>query len=434
LSRLNINKPADFAALTASAVGSVLNAFNKDTTEWNIEEASYTAGTKKSKPVKFHIFESISDYQAALSRVVDRGGRRVADLDFPYVDGKSTDDLGKKGEEFQLEVIFHGLAYRNGLIALMKALNDPVPGELIHPVRGPVRCKMRDYELVHSHEMTNAVQLNLQMTTHDFDAAGFGVEVITVKTKLQKAIEALAKVGAVIAAVRQAVAIISGLRASIIAKIQEFQAAITGFIVDANAIFNDGVSIDIQGALPVQQGGLVQVRSASNAGSTAQTAGVGGTSVLAGGYVRVGSRFTTVVTAQDPLANIPVELLGDQAKKAISVLRMTKQMDVLRQQLNEIISDMSAAAAGQGCLVLHDQIMQLKQLAISAQEVLEQGIRSSNSRIINYTVPHIMSIREAAFHNGLPVDEAGQILLMNPQLQSTNYIAKDTVLLVPVST
>ena len=72
-------------------------------------------------------------------------------------------------------------------------------------------------------------------------------------------------------------------------------------------------------------------------------------------------------------------------------------------------------------------------MAVACQEVLQAGIASSRARLNTYTLPRLMSVREVAFANGLTPNEGEEIEIMNPALESANYIPKGTVLKIPVN-
>ncbi len=103
--KLNINKALDFATLTNSiASDAALQALQIDRQYWLLTEGSYKGGGKDGQRVVFHVMTSVLDYNGAVARVVDKGGRRKAKIGFPYVDGQTTDDLGRKAENFEVDI------------------------------------------------------------------------------------------------------------------------------------------------------------------------------------------------------------------------------------------------------------------------------------------------------------------------------------------
>ncbi len=462
MSKFDFNKEADFAIATMSASTALLSAFARDQTTWSISEGSYRGGRKNSQAVLFHVFKSKTPYQAGLSRIADQGGRRFARLPFPYVDGQTTDDLGRRGEDFDVEIVLHGTNYKQAMNRLMREFNDPIPGTLEHPVNGTLRAKAIDWSRVHEASTKQAVMITVKFTEHNFDTAAFGNVLfgVTTKSALQAAIAALQKIGAVIAAIRQIVGLIQGAILAIRQKLQELYSMFQNLLVDSASSF--GLSDnDLAAILPINQGGVVApVAGGRTAGgvnpnadpgqfganaTTTSTSGVGGTSITTGGFVRVSTRFTTVVAPSDPFANLPIDLLGDVARQAIEQTQLTRRADVMRQMANEINADIDAAIedtkqaslisagrASAAVVTLTDSKISILESCSSMAQVLKSGSGSGRPAIINYTVPRAMSIREAAFLNGLTAQDGADISLLNAFLESTNQIEKDTVLRIPV--
>jgi len=69
--------------------------------------------------------------------VENTGGRQVVHHEFPFSEGLPfTEDLGKKGRAFQVEGYVVGPDYEAARDALQAALEQPGPGELVHPYLG----------------------------------------------------------------------------------------------------------------------------------------------------------------------------------------------------------------------------------------------------------------------------------------------------------
>ena len=459
MSKLDFNKPVDFAIATMSASTELLNAFARDQTQWAISEGSYRGGRQGARTVLFHVFKSKATYQAGLSKITDDGGRRVARLPYPYTDGQTTDDLGRRGEDFSVEVIIHGVNYKAGMARLMREFNDPIPGTLEHPVHGTLRAKAIDWSRVHEANTKQAVLITVKFTEHNFETVDFAkfADIPTTRTELQSAISALQAVGAALTALRQVINFAQGVVVAIRQKIAEFYSLYQSLLVDTAAAF--GLSgPDLAAILPINQGGVVAPPSAGRTAggvnpnadplefgtSNTSTAGTGGTAITAGGFVRVSTRFTTIVQPADPFANLPIDLLGDVARRAIEQTQLTRQAEVMRSMADEISADVDAAieraktitvinvgriAAAVEALV-GSKLSLLSACAALAQ-VLKSGGANGRPVIVNYRVTRNMSIREAAFLNGLTPQDGADIALLNPELESTNEIAKDTVLKIP---
>jgi hypothetical protein len=463
VSKFDFNKPTDFAIATMSASTELLNAFARDQTRWEITEGSYKGGRKTSRNVLFHVFKSKTDgYQAGLPRISDTGGRRTAKLASPYRDGQTTDDLGARGEDFDLEIILHGVTYKAAMNRLLREFNDPIPGTLYHPVRGALRCKATDWNLTHEAVTKQAVMIRVQFTEHNYDTAIFvdrSVAIPSTKNALQQALSALRAIGAAIAALRALVNFVQSSVTAIRQKLQEFYTAYQNLIADAASAFGL-TGADVSAALSINQGGNL----APNAGgrtaggvnpdadpgqfgadaSLSASAGAGGISTSTGGFVLVSERFTTVVAPADPFANLPIGLLGDVARAAIEQNQLQRLSDVMRQMADEILDDLDAAieatkasalaAIGRAAatvVTLTDTKIAVLEACAANASLLRSGSANGRPQIINYEVPRAMSIREAAFLNGLTAQDGADISILNPTLDSVNEIDADTILLVP---
>lgn len=86
--------------------------------EQNLQDASF-------KGVRF---------DCVMTREVDE--RDVAEYLYPYRDGGVTEDLGRGLRRMDLVAVLWGDDYDNRLQALLQKLEEPGPGELIHPIYG----------------------------------------------------------------------------------------------------------------------------------------------------------------------------------------------------------------------------------------------------------------------------------------------------------
>jgi prophage DNA circulation protein len=137
----------------------------------------------------------------------DIEGRRKVKIELPYVDGQTTDDLGRKGATFELEIVMYGPLYQNGLIDFMTEINRPEPGTLLHPVRGAVRCGLDEIVSVHSHDYRHCVRMQVRFVEHNFQVSKFGTRFRNkgIANALAGAVVAVQAVGTAIQAVRGAV-------------------------------------------------------------------------------------------------------------------------------------------------------------------------------------------------------------------------------------
>lgn len=387
----------------------------QDPAKWDIVEASFISNTTiqnnpGAKPVKFLIFESVESYQAGLSQITDTGGRRKVKFQYPYRDGQTTDDLGKRPEDYEAQVIFHGAGYKDGLEAFLAEVNQPSPGVLRHPVRGDLSCALEEYEITHSADSRKSCALRVRFIEHTFNLNISQDPTLgqrTVKSTLLSALSAVKSIGTVIDRVRAAVFSVRSLKNSIIQFGLEYQFAYTRNLQSLNFTYNDSGSADLPGLLPVTQGGTLDANGQPQTTAPA-----------------------IVASPFDPFANIPV---GDTALfQAVATQQAIQNTNALRVQVENIIALLSGAEGGQGALIYRAEILALKQSAVDMQNVLETGIASSRARIVAFTVPRPMSVREIAFEVGLDVQRSYEIELLNPFILSCNWIDSGTMLQVPV--
>jgi hypothetical protein len=143
--------------------------------------------------------------------------------------------------------------------------------------------------------------------------------------------------------------------------------------------------------------------------------------------------FSSVASPNDPYANISI---GQQSTSANSVTatQAIQTVNGLRDQVNTIIAMYDSEPTGQAPLQYYNDILSLKNSAILIQAALENAISSSNTNVINYVTPRLMTLREIAFANQLSIDRVIDIEILNSQtLLSTNYIQGGTTVLVPSS-
>lgn len=404
----DLNDPLDFARATMGTAGQVLQAFGRSPDEWDILEASYI-GPDGDETV-FHVFESKQVYQAAVPQVTDEGGRRKVKYMYPYRDGQTTEDLGRKPETIDLDVVLFGKNYRTILNQFLVELNKPLPGILIHPVRGRIQCGMEDYRLVHKHDARNAVNIQLTMIEHNFSIVSFETlsEDKSFNSAISRALEAFENIEAAIVQVSAAISFVQSQKNIIIGALEEFKGNYANTLSKVNSTFNTSGSLDIPTLLPVNEGGLLD--SDGN---------------------QVTDTFPLVASPSDPFASTPIDDLTSTALlQTLATEEAVNEVNARRQEISDIIELMSV---DEGAVELHGEITDLLNDAKLLQDALERGVASSKSLVVDYTTPRLMTIREVAFASGVSLNEVQTIEILNPELLSVNYIPKQTTLKVPSS-
>lgn len=92
-------------------------------------------------------------------RTRDHGERSVVEHEYPYRDGSEIEDMGRKARRISITAVVWGPAYEAALEKLGKALDERGPGELVHPVFGPVRAQVLSWDIPHEAERPNYAEL-----------------------------------------------------------------------------------------------------------------------------------------------------------------------------------------------------------------------------------------------------------------------------------
>lgn len=401
--KLNLNNPIDFARLTQSTGAGILQQLTGLGGEnWDIDEASY--GHAGSAQVLFHVFKSSVDFDAAVSQVQDNGGRRKVQFAFPYIDGQSTDDLGRKGEAFDIDILIHGKNYRRAYDNLIREFNDPRPGTLNHPVRGGLPVAVLEWTVTHEEKSRNAVALRVRFIEHTFDVSFQRAESkpSTVKQALASAIAFFAKIDNVLTKIQSNIFVAQNFKSIATSSVQGYKDSYTDNLVRLNRTFNSSDTDDIPALLPTASG-------------------------------ETQTEFEVAISPNDPFAGVPIGEIESSTITAFAAQQAVDSLKVLRETLNETLDVLSSANGGQGQLLFYEESLDLKRSSVSIQEVLEIGLQSSNARVISYETPRDMSLREICFANGLDVDRAFELEILNSSMLSTNHLPKGTQLKVPVS-
>lgn len=418
MSRFDLNNPIDFAKATVGSTAGILQNFlGKDPADWDIVEGSYKANdpspaARTSKPVLFHIFKSQSQYQAALGKLTDQGGRRKVKYVFPYTDGQTTDDTGRKPITITVDGLIFGNNYKVGLQQLLNEILKPFPGTLLHPVMGTFTVALEDYELIHGPENNKAVIIRMVFTEHNFSIGQFGTQKLgsaTTTSALSKALAFFGSVQATLTKVSGAIGFATSLKAQITGAIQAFSAQLGAVLGNINLSFNGANASDIPTLLPVSIGGNLNQ-------STGQ---------------KVGTTFQTVASPSDPFQQASL-LAQANTVVALTPTQILQQVNGARDQANAVIALMASGNGGLGELQFYDDIITIKTAMNDLQDALEIAIANSKATIVNFVTPRIMSLREVAFANNLNPDRVTDILTLNSAIiLSSNYIDAGVTLQVP---
>jgi len=453
-SPLDLSKAADFALATGSGVAAIAQLFGKKPGEWDINEAMYNW-------VPFHVFESKVGYGGALPSIKDSGGRRLAKFQFPYRDGQTTDDLGRTPETFQVEAVLFGESYTNGLRELFAELQDPIPGTLVHPVRGIVRCKMQDYELTHSHDQRRAVGLRITFVEHNFTLASYGkfVPFANFKSVLADVLSVFNAIQSTVNKIKAAINLINTVKNIIEELYEEYQAAFLDTAISINTVFNQGESLDIPSLTPVNVGGvfddsgtLVSQRfpTAVNPAdpyrfipiTTIQAAIAANEALFATQINESVGQLEGTTDPQQAAAAIGLQSLAS-VSAAVAAIVVSNKVNSTRILAENLILSLSAitfefprletlGTDSDGALEYHNDILDLKRSVILLQKAYELGAQQANIGVRRVTTRRSQSIRELAFEYGIDPERTLEIDLLNPELLSTNHLPEGTEVFIPL--
>jgi DNA circularisation protein len=401
----DLNNAAQFAAATQSTFASpllraqiLLNEI-RGVSKWQIQEAAYGVPpfVKDVNPVRFHIFKKPDVFNAGLSQVSDTGGRRKAIYQFPYVDGQTTDDLGRSGETWSFDVIFFGPNYLQGWQNLYNQLLKSTSGTLIHPVRGAFTAVPKSWTFTHESATRQALLMRIDFIEHNFNI-GSPTSNPVAQTPLSFINTALNKISNLVSAINQ---IQTEINATIQVK-NEITAIvndlITGYkttLINFNLTFNNGSPINVPGAVP-----------------TTTSTTISPVAVPANNpFYNNQATNPNIAQAQSYTTQQAIKASNDYSAQVTSAIQTYKDNGLELSQ--------------------YQSIFDIQGTAIALQNVLQSGLQNSQPTVLNYTLPVIMSLREVAFANGLEPDDMASILNLNPDLDSTNSIDAGTVLQVP---
>lgn len=401
----DLNTVEGFQSLVGGAVGGASTVLQQLTgaiaSNWDIQESSYG---HNGNQILFHIFKTAADFDAAVDSVQDTGGHRKIPIVFPYQDGQSTDDLGRKGEIFDFNILIFGPQYKDQYKKLLKELDNPTPGTLFHPVRGKLTVAAEDWIVTHASDKKQAVALRVRFIEHSFSVDYSTIPVSkNVPSALTSAIGFLGSISSALTAIQSIEFVAANTTALVTSLFNGYLSGYTAVLSQLNLTFNSSGSSSVPGLNPTVAGQDPTVFGVASSPSNAFS-GTGGVNSTQG---------STQLTAA---------LASQQAVDMVSALRT---------QLETSIEEIEASENGQGALIYFDQILLLKQSANAMQSVLELGLQTSSNTVITYKTPRDMSVREVCFANGLSPDNSYDIEVLNPNLLSLNLIAAGTIVQVP---
>lgn len=94
----------------------------------------------------------------------DEISRGVIVNEYPYVDGGSTEDMGRNARTMSMVAVFYGIDYEIQLQQFIEAIDTPGSGELVHPVFGSIKAQFQRASLPHEASQPNQTRVTLEFT------------------------------------------------------------------------------------------------------------------------------------------------------------------------------------------------------------------------------------------------------------------------------
>lgn len=92
----------------------------------------------------------------------DQGGKDVAVLRRPYVNGGELNDMGNEPDAFDVQALLRGDNYEAQLADLLRALKVTGPGELVHPIHGSKMVAAVRWSIDHKAEARDECEVSIK--------------------------------------------------------------------------------------------------------------------------------------------------------------------------------------------------------------------------------------------------------------------------------
>jgi prophage DNA circulation protein len=90
--------------------------------------------------------------------------RAIVQHEYPYRDGAEIEDMGRRPRKVTVRAVFWGEDYEDAVTDLIKALDTPGKGELIHPVFGSLTVACPSYRVDHHEDHPDYAEMELVFT------------------------------------------------------------------------------------------------------------------------------------------------------------------------------------------------------------------------------------------------------------------------------
>lgn len=354
----------------------------------------------------------------AIDQISDSAGRRIAVYEYPYLDGQALDDLGRRGERFTFNIKFFGSNYQ----VIFKHFIDVVvnsngQGTLTHPVRGAIKCRFQEYEFIHRYDEWNAVTIKatfLEDNTGQIQSANLTAASSNsiLRSALSTAVNIIATATNTLFALKALLSLPTTIYNALNLRIKSINDAVSSFLAQLASTYSTDSQLQLL---------------AFNFSTVS-----GGLSGINGGTTTNGSKIPPVYQVgftQTEQNTINAHLASFINSNQVSSQQAIYTANTIRSTISTAIIEVETQLGNNA----FDLVLLYRQLAVSIQVTTQNCISSTQPTIKVYNVPYLMSLRKAAFLNGLTSDRQNDIEELNPYLASVNYVPENTILLVPAS-
>jgi hypothetical protein len=395
---------------------------------WNLSRGVYTDNVTQNSVVFFYeqkTSDSPKTQSTAIDQISDSGGRRLAVYEYPYKDGQAVDDLGRKGETLTFNIKFYGLNYQTKFQQFINVVvNSKNQGTIIHPVRGAITVRFREYEFMHRNEEWNAVTIKAIFVEDNSNS---------LQTNQQNS-------ATPDSAIRSSLQTLSNLQSQISSAISSVTAALSKPGSIQSSLQSTLITLTAQGSrLIAQLGASFSTDTSLNLILSQASNLPGGSPALNSGTVATQVSGSTVLSQLPPVFQVGFDpatqaLITSNLNSFINANQVNAQQAIfaanqMRAGISQAIADINSNLGNSGYSI----VINYRTLANSIQQAVESAISSAQKNVIIYTVPYTMSLRMVAKLNNLSPDNQNDIVNLNPYLSSINLVKSGTQLTVPVS-
>jgi len=359
----------------------------------------------------------------AMDQVTDSGGRRLAVYEYPYRDGQRIKDLGRKGETYTFNIQFHGLNYQTRFNEFLSVVNTTNKmGTIVHPIRGAIKVRFRDYEFIHSHDQWNSVRIKAVFLEDNTDTFAL-IESIPVsqdsaiRVGLQNLVNKYAAISQLISDVSASLLLPAAIENGIKARLDSLTGQVSRLFGQLAATYSSDAQIQQLAAQAIltDAGSITSLNSGKVSTGSSQDAELPP-------VFQVGFDSTTQTSINAQTSSF---VNANQITTQQAVFQANQSRQAIRAAIQEVTDNMG----NQG----YDIVLQYRSLAISIQESVEAAISASKNKVKLYVVNSPMSLRMVAKNSGLEYNRQNDIEALNPYLPSVNYLPAGTVITVPAS-